>query len=74
MVQIPRWQVILILVVLFAGLLFAVPNLLKRETADGLPGWIPSSQINLGLDLQGGSYLLIEADIDDVTVTPETIR
>ncbi len=66
MVQIPRWQVILILVVLLTGLVFASPNLLKRETADGLPGWLPSDQINLGLDLQGGSYLLLEADIDSV--------
>jgi protein-export membrane protein SecD len=66
MVQIPRWQVILILVVLLTGLVFASPNLLKRETADGLPGWLPSDQINLGLDLQGGSYLLLEADIESV--------
>ena len=66
MVQIPRWQVILIVVVLLAGLVFAVPNLMKRETTEALPGWVPSDQINLGLDLQGGSYLLLEADIDNV--------
>ncbi len=66
MVQIPRWQVILILVVVLAGLILASPNLLQRETAEGLPGWVPSNQINLGLDLQGGSYLLLEADIDAV--------
>jgi len=56
----------MILVVLLAGLVFALPNLLQRETAEGLPGWVPSDQINLGLDLQGGSYLLLEADIDTV--------
>ncbi len=66
MVQIPRWQVILILAVLLAGLIFALPNVLQRETAEGLPGWVPSEQVNLGLDLQGGSYLLLEADIDSV--------
>ena len=66
MVQIPRWQVILILAVLLAGLVFALPNVLQRETAEGLPGWVPSEQVNLGLDLQGGSYLLLEADIDSV--------
>ncbi len=66
MVQIPRWQVVLILAVLLAGLAFASPNLLQRQTADELPGWLPSAQINLGLDLQGGSYLLLEVDIASV--------
>jgi len=66
MVQIPRWQVILIVAVLLAGVAFALPNLVQRETAEELPGWVPSAQINLGLDLQGGSYLLLEADIATV--------
>ncbi|MEE8536013.1 MAG: protein translocase subunit SecD, partial [Kiloniellales bacterium] len=54
------------MVVILTGLILAAPNLLQRETAEGLPGWVPSNQINLGLDLQGGSYLLLEADIDSV--------
>jgi protein-export membrane protein SecD len=66
MVQYPRWQVILVVAVLLLGAVFAAPNLLSRDTADGLPGWVPSEQINLGLDLQGGSYLLMEIDIDSV--------
>jgi len=66
MVQIPRWQIVLILVVLLAGVILAIPNLLQRDTAQALPSWVPSEQINLGLDLQGGSYLLLEADIDSV--------
>ena len=28
-----------------------------------LPDWLPHDQINLGLDLQGGSHLLLEVDI-----------
>jgi SecD/SecF fusion protein len=30
--------------------------------ADRLPAWAPHPHINLGLDLQGGSYLLLEVD------------
>ena len=52
--------------VLLAGVAFAAPNLVQRQTADSLPGWLPSRQINLGLDLQGGSYLLLEVDIASV--------
>ena len=31
-----------------------------------MPGWLPKSSINLGLDLQGGSYLLLEVDMPGV--------
>ncbi len=64
MVHIPKWQVVLILAVLTIGAIFAAPNLLKRETAEALPGWVPHLQVNLGLDLQGGSYLLLEVDLE----------
>ncbi len=63
MVQIPRWQRILILAVLIIGGLYALPNLLPKSTVDSLPGWIPAEQVNLGLDLRGGSYMLLEVDL-----------
>lgn len=66
MVHIPKWQIGFILVVILAGLLFVTPNLMQRQTADSLPGWLPSEQVNLGLDLQGGSYLLMDVDLDFV--------
>jgi protein-export membrane protein SecD len=66
MVQYPKWQVALVLAILLLGAAFAAPNLLSRDTAEGLPGWVPREQVNLGLDLQGGSYLLMEIDIDTV--------
>ncbi|MFQ5776365.1 MAG: protein translocase subunit SecD, partial [Kiloniellaceae bacterium] len=66
MVKFPRWQVILVMAVLALGAVFVAPNLLDRETAERLPGWVPSEQINLGLDLQGGSYLMLEVDLESV--------
>ena len=36
------------------GLVFLAPNFLSKEDAEGLPSFIPSKQISLGLDLQGG--------------------
>ena len=56
------WKIILVVVVCLAGLILALPNLISRESAEGLPGWLPSQQISLGLDLQGGSHLLLEVD------------
>ena len=66
MVQFPRWQLVLVLAVAAFGILFALPNLFSRATIEALPGWMPGAQINLGLDLQGGSHLLLEVDLDAV--------
>ena len=41
------------------GLIFTLPNLVPSGT---LPTWLPNQTLNLGLDLQGGSYLLLEVD------------
>ena len=37
-----------------------------RAGSTQLPSWLPHKQISLGLDLHGGSYLLLEVDIDAV--------
>ena len=66
MVHIPRWQIGVVLAIVLLGLIYASPNLFSRATLDSLPGWVPQKQIHLGLDLQGGSYLLIEVGLDEV--------
>jgi preprotein translocase subunit SecD len=71
MMHFPRWQVFLVLAVCLAGLVGATPNLLSREQTEKLPGWLPG-QINLGLDLQGGSHLLLE--VDTATVIRELME
>jgi protein-export membrane protein SecD len=48
------------------GLILTLPNFFARDTVERWPSWLPSGQINLGLDLQGGSHLLLEADVDAV--------
>ncbi len=60
------WKIWTIVAICLAGLIFSAPNFVGRDTADGLPGWLPHNQINLGLDLQGGSHLLIEVDTASV--------
>ena len=63
MLHFARWKTFSILGVLAAGLLLCVPNLLPRAS---FPTWVPARQINLGLDLRGGSYLLMEVDLNAV--------
>jgi protein-export membrane protein SecD len=66
MVYFAKWTTWLTLAILALGIIFALPNLLTQEQADALPSWVPHNRISLGLDLQGGSHLLFEVDIDAV--------
>ncbi|MGH6884811.1 MAG: SecDF P1 head subdomain-containing protein, partial [Geminicoccales bacterium] len=63
MLRFATWKVVLILGVCFAGLVLSVPNLFPREQMERLPDWLPHEQVVLGLDLQGGSHLLLEVDV-----------
>lgn len=64
MLDFGRGKILTILFVVLAGAFFSVPNIVGRDTADDLPDWW--QPINLGLDLRGGSYLLMEVDINAV--------
>ncbi|MBL4853299.1 MAG: protein translocase subunit SecD [Robiginitomaculum sp.] len=65
MLHFSRWKITLILGAIMLGLLFALPNVLPQKVRDGLPGFLPSQTLNLGLDLQGGAHLLLEVDLKD---------
>ncbi len=60
------WKVWTVVAVLLAALIVAVPNLFSRDAVETWPDWLPKNQINLGLDLQGGSHLLLEVGVDTV--------
>ena len=53
-------RIIMILAVCLIGVFYAVPNFVK-DAKTILPSWW--QPVNLGLDLQGGSSLLLEVDI-----------
>ncbi len=54
------------LIILF-GLLSALPNLLPDSVLQKLPEWYTQNQLTLGLDLRGGSHLLLEVDTSELT-------
>lgn len=66
MMHVANWKVIAVILVCLIGIPFATPNLLPKDVVAGLPSWFPSKQLNLGLDLRGGSYLLLEVDVKAV--------
>ncbi|MHA1524184.1 MAG: protein translocase subunit SecD, partial [Alphaproteobacteria bacterium] len=63
MLYFAKWKIILVLVVSLGGILFALPNVLSPQMASNIPGWLPNKQVHLGLDLQGGSHLLLEVGV-----------
>jgi len=60
------WKVTVVAILCLAGVVFTIPNFLSERTVLGLPDWLPHKQVNLGLDLQGGSHLLLEVEADVV--------
>ncbi|MDR6818539.1 SecD/SecF fusion protein [Neorhizobium sp. 2083] len=60
------WLVTTYLAIIFLGILVALPNVIPQSTLDRLPAWLPHSRVSLGLDLRGGSHLVLEVDRADL--------
>jgi preprotein translocase subunit SecD len=61
MLSFSRTRVIVILGAVALSILVALPNFLPNSVLSVLPEWA-RKQVSLGLDLQGGSHLLLEVD------------
>ncbi len=66
MLNYPRWKKILISLLSVLGILAAIPNFLTDAQLAKYPDFLPKNRVTLGLDLQGGVYLLMEADLTEV--------
>lgn len=58
----PTWKLVLYLAILAFGISAALPNILSPAQLEKLPSWLPGQQVTLGLDLRGGSHLVLEVD------------
>ncbi|NJC34478.1 preprotein translocase subunit SecD [Sphingomonas jejuensis] len=79
MLDFPRWKMWLVWATVIIGVLAGIPSLLPDRARQALPAWMPAPVVNLGLDLAGGSYILLEAQVDDIArqrlqLMEETIR
>jgi preprotein translocase subunit SecD len=66
MLNFPRWKVVTIAFVVLMGIITALPNFLNDQQRAAMPDFMPSDTLALGLDLQGGVYLLFEAKTEDI--------
>ena len=60
------WKTFAIWLIVAFGVIFTVPNVLPQSVLDSLPDWVPNKQMTLGLDLQGGSHILLQVDHQDL--------
>ena len=66
MKNISKFTTFLIFFSLFLGVIYALPNFINVSNNNVSYSFLPGKKINLGLDLKGGSYLLLKADMDIV--------
>jgi SecD/SecF fusion protein len=66
MLYFSRWKSIAIWVVVLLGVLYAAPNVIPSSVLANLPDWAPKRSMTLGLDLQGGSHILLQVDRQDL--------
>lgn len=70
MLHFPRWKIILVCMVSLFGFFYTLPNFMSAQTRTSLqeswPSFLPTQSVNLGLDLRGGSHLLVEANVGKV--------
>jgi SecD/SecF fusion protein len=60
------WKTFSIWFVIIIGIVFTLPNMLPQSFLDSLPDWAPKKVMTLGLDLQGGSHILLQVDEQDL--------
>jgi preprotein translocase subunit SecD len=65
MLYFTRWKAAAILLTAFVVCLCAVPNFVPEKTVQSWPKWA-QRHVVLGLDLQGGSHILLEVDSNAV--------
>ncbi|MDX8467896.1 protein translocase subunit SecDF [Mesorhizobium sp. VK23B] len=66
MLYFSRLKMVLIWLAVAVTVILAAPNLFPASTLAQLPSWVPKRQMTLGLDLQGGSHILLQMDQNDL--------
>ena len=66
MLDFPKWKIWLVVLAALTGIAVALPSFFPESVVRTWPSWVPREQIRLGLDLRGGSHLLLEAETGDI--------
>ncbi len=56
------WRMLFILALCGLAIVWSIPTFMPGSAQIS---WLPKQKVNLGLDLRGGAYLLLEVDVYD---------
>lgn len=59
MKSISTWKIALTFLLIIIATLYVIPNFTEKKY-----NWLPGDKVNLGLDLRGGSHLLLDVDFE----------
>nr|WP_316653948.1 protein translocase subunit SecDF [uncultured Gellertiella sp.] len=66
MLYFSRWKTVLIWLTIAASVLIAFPNVLSNSVVSSFPSFLPQKKVTLGLDLQGGSHIMLKLERADI--------
>lgn len=62
MLHFSKWKTFMIWAAALLGIFCALPNLIPEKSLSSYPQFVQNLRLNLGLDLRGGSHLLLQMD------------
>jgi SecD/SecF fusion protein len=66
MLHFSRWKTVFIWLIVLISAVIASPNLFTDKQLEGMPNWYKHNKVTLGLDLQGGSYIMLKVERSDI--------
>jgi SecD/SecF fusion protein len=66
MLHFSRWKTAFIWLVVLISAVIASPNLFTDKQLENMPAWYKDNKVTLGLDLQGGSHIMLKIERSDI--------
>ncbi|MBB3947685.1 SecD/SecF fusion protein [Rhizobium skierniewicense] len=66
MLHFSRWKTAFIWLAVLLSVFIASPNLFTDKQLEGMPSWYKDNKVTLGLDLQGGSHIMLKIERSDI--------
>ncbi|NTE86577.1 protein translocase subunit SecDF [Agrobacterium rubi] len=66
MLHFSRWKTAFIWLAVLISVFIASPNLFTDKQLEGMPSWYKDNKVTLGLDLQGGSHIMLKIERSDI--------
>ncbi|KXG86806.1 protein translocase subunit SecDF [Agrobacterium bohemicum] len=66
MLHFSRWKTAFIWLAVLISVVIASPNLFTDKQLEGMPNWYKDNKVTLGLDLQGGSHIMLKIERSDI--------